>query len=385
MTGKDSIRFYISRLGFYSLFVLLKNICNQKLNQNNMTFNQAYNFQQNILNNSFDSQELLGVFERHAQFGLKADEFNGYWQSSQDAQIAFDYSEPTMDIVGTGGDGFNTINVSTLACLVCAKAGIKIAKHGNRSSSGKCGSADVLELMGYDLNQNQDQLKKSLDDNNFAFLMAANYNPAFGYVKQIRKQYGFPTYFNLLGPLLNPTKPKHIIIGVSKKISDFLPNCFGLLSKQLQVQGADTSWLIQSHEGMDEISLSSPTDVYQTFGHNDPDLHSNSSIGIIPKLKDKLDFRPPNRNYRQTVINPQKYGITGIVNEIIVDSPDQAKEFFEAIIQGKGQPKHVQAVALNAAAGIKLAGLTTNYQEAVNIALKIINSGELKNFFEKLK
>ncbi len=347
-----------------------------------MTFQQAYNFQKQILNNNFDTQELINTFQRHTKNGLQIDEFNGYWKASSESQIAFNYNYPTIDIVGTGGDGFDTINISTLASLVCAKAGIKVAKHGNRSSSGKCGSADILELMGYDIHQTQDKLKKSLDENNFAFLFAPVYNPSFGYVKAIRKNYGLPTYFNLLGPLLNPTQPNHIVLGVSKKISDFLPNCFWLLAKQLQIQNVDTSWLIQSEEGMDEISLSKQTNVYQTFGHNDIELHSNNNLGIIPKLNDKLDFLPP--NYRHTILDPKKYEIIGDIKDIQVESPEQAKEFFEQILEGKGQLKHVQAVALNAAGGIKLSGLTKTYKEALLISLDIINSGELKRFFEKI-
>ncbi|POW11616.1 hypothetical protein PSTT_05107, partial [Puccinia striiformis] len=167
---------------------------------------------------------------------------------------------PICDIVGTGGDGFNTFNVSTTAAIVAAGAGVKVCKHGNRASSSASGSADLLMAVGIPLDAlGPSQVSQLIQDPelDFAFLYSPKFYPIFARLSPIRKSLGFPTIFNLLGPLLNPARPDRLIIGVTK------PELGPIFCRVLQLCGSSKSWVVCSEEGLDEISTAGETSLWR--------------------------------------------------------------------------------------------------------------------------
>ena len=161
-----------------------------------------------------------------------------------------------IDLVGTGGDGHSTINVSTISSLIAASLGVKMAKHGNRSSSSKCGSADFLEALGYDLLKPEQDIINEYSSHNFAFLYAPSFHPAMKKLKSIRKELGFPTIFNIMGPLTNPSRPRKAVIGVAKY------EWGHVMAESLQKANYKKAMIVCGAESLDEISPCGKTHVW---------------------------------------------------------------------------------------------------------------------------
>ena len=194
-------------------------------------------------------------------------------------ELATPVEHPGMDvleIVGTGGDRANTFNISTTAALICATAGVKVAKHGNRAASSKCGTADCLEALGVNLDQDPDTCRRLLDEVGMCFLFAQKYHPAMRYVGAIRRELGFRTVFNILGPLTNPAKPAFFLLGV---YDEYLVEP---VAKVLTSLGVRRGLVVYGQDKMDEVSLSAPTTVCE--------------------IRDGY--------YRSIVIKPEDFGLT---------------------------------------------------------------------------
>lgn len=166
-----------------------------------------------------------------------------------------------LDTCGTGGDGASTANLSTLSGLLLAHLGVPVAKHGNRASTSTCGSADLLEALGYDLARAPSQLKQDLSDRNFAFLFAPAYHPLLGRLREIRRRLGIPTIFNLLGPLLNPARPAYQVLGVAR--DTLLEPMAGALAQGGLQRGFVIHGKNAQGDGMDEASIEGPTRVLE--------------------------------------------------------------------------------------------------------------------------
>ena len=166
-----------------------------------------------------------------------------------------------LDVVGTGGDGASTPNLSTLSSLLLGHLGVPVAKHGNRAATSTCGSADLMEALGYDLARSPSQLKRDLADHSFAFLFAPAYHPLLGRLREIRRRLGIPTIFNLLGPLLNPARPAHQVLGVNR--DTLLEPMAGALSQLGLQRGFVIHGKCAEGNGMDEASIEGPTRVLE--------------------------------------------------------------------------------------------------------------------------
>ncbi len=283
--------------------------------------------------------------------GETTEELTAAAQVMQKFAHSLDLGPDLIDIVGTGGDGKNTFNVSTACSFVVAAAGIPVAKHGNRSVSSRSGSADLLEEAGFILNLEDSSIQECIDQCNLAFLFAPHYHPAMQYARTARQQLGIRTLFNLLGPLVNPARVKKQVVGVFSK-TWLMP-----LATVLANLGSERALVVSSHDGLDEISLAAPTDV--------------------------VEYKEG--KYHQWIINPQDYGINHkTLDAVIVDSPAHSLQVIKQVLEGeKGAARDI--VLLNSAAAIYCAKKNLTFVDALEQAKTAIDSGRAKECFEQLR
>ena len=247
-----------------------------------------------------------------------------------------------IDTCGTGGDSLQTFNVSTLSAIVAAAAGAKVAKHGGRSVSSKCGSADVLEALGVNVNLNHKNLGDLVDAIGIGFMFAPNYHPAMKFVAPVRKELEVRTIFNLLGPLTNPASAKKQIIGVYSKE---LTLTFAKVLKEL---GSDHVLVVHGEDGMDEISITGNT--------------------YVAELK--------NNTITEYIINPEMFDLErGILESIVVKDSSQSKKIILDILKGKSSTGR-DIILLNAGAAIYISGLAEDIKHGVSIAKDMIEQGK---------
>ncbi|WP_258086410.1 anthranilate phosphoribosyltransferase [Xenorhabdus bovienii] len=245
------------------------------------------------------------------------------------------------DIVGTGGDGTNSINISTTSAFVAAACGLKVAKHGNRSTSSRSGSSDLLTAFGIALDASAEDSRSALDEIGVCFLFAPQYHSGFRHVVQVRQQLKVRTLFNVLGPLINPARPPRTLIGV------YSPELVVPIAHTLKVLGYQRAAVVHSG-GMDEVALHAPTLVAE-LNHGE----------IIQYQLTAKDFGLPNHP-----ISSLKGG-----------TPEENCDMLSLLLQGRGQKAHVDAVAANVALLMKIHG-QENLRENTQLALNTIYSGQ---------
>lgn len=248
-----------------------------------------------------------------------------------------------MEIVGTGGDGAHSFNISTTSAMVVAAAGVKVAKHGNRAASSLSGTADCLEALGVNINEDPALALKMLEETNFCFLFAQKYHSAMKYVGPIRKELGFRTVFNILGPLTNPAKPVYFLLGV---YDGYLVEP---LAKVLDSLGVKRALVVYGQEKLDEISACGPTTVCE--------------------LRDGY--------YRSSVIRPEDFGLlSGKAGDLVGGTPDENADITRDILAGKITGTKRNAVLMNAGAALFTAGKTDTIGDGVRLAAETIDSGK---------
>ena len=247
-----------------------------------------------------------------------------------------------LEIVGTGGDGAHSFNISTTAAMVIAAAGIKVAKHGNRAASSLSGTADCQEALGVNIQQDVEKAQELLKDVGICFLFAQKYHSAMKYVGPIRKELGFRTVFNILGPLTNPANPDMFLLGV---YDEYLVEP---VAKVLDKLGVKRAFVVYGQGKMDEISASAPT--------------------TLCELK--------NGYYRTSVIKPEDFGLVrGTKDELVGGTPAENALITRKILSGDIQGTKRNAVLLNAGASIYLGGKADSIEEGVKKAAELIDSG----------
>jgi anthranilate phosphoribosyltransferase len=192
--------------------------------------------------------------------GERPSELVGFAQTMRDNAVKISLRGTVFDTCGTGGDRAGTFNISTAAAIVLAACGAKIAKHGNRAASSQCGSADVLEAMGVNIQASPEVVERCLDEVGIAFLFAPTFHPATKHAAQVRKDLGVRTAFNLLGPLTNPARPSRQIVGVPR------PELTELLARSLALLGSERAWVVHGADGLDELSTTGYTKVSECRG-----------------------------------------------------------------------------------------------------------------------
>jgi anthranilate phosphoribosyltransferase len=260
------------------------------------------------------------------------------------------HRSPLVDIVGTGGDQSNTFNISTTAAFVVAAAGATVAKHGNRSVSSRCGSADVLEKAGVNLTLAPEEVKKIIDAIGIGFLFAPTYHSATKHAVIPRKELGIRTFFNLLGPLTNPAGADHVVIGV------FDTKWLLLTAEVLSQSNCKRALVIHSKDGLDEISCADSTDVVEL---ND---------GIITRYS----------------ISPEDFNLERCpLDQLRVETVEQSLAILQAVLRNEPHPAR-NIVILNAGAAIYVAGLATSIHDGVIIADEMLSQKKAWEKFQQL-
>ncbi|HPK32673.1 MAG TPA: anthranilate phosphoribosyltransferase [Ottowia sp.] len=255
-----------------------------------------------------------------------------------------------VDVVGTGGDGSHTFNISTCSMFVAAAAGAKVAKHGGRSVSSKSGSADVLEALGLPLNLKPEQIARCVAETGVGFMFAPNHHPAMKNVAPIRKEMGVKTIFNILGPLTNPAGAPNILMGV------FHPDLVGIQVRALQRLGAEHAVVVYGRDGMDEVSLGAAT--------------------LVGELK--------NGEITEYEIHPEDFGLQMMSNRSIrVETPEQSLAMLRGVLAGdEGPAKDI--VVLNAGATLYAAGVAPDLPDGLARARQAIESGSAQAKLEQV-
>jgi len=305
-----------------------------------------------IMNNECNDAEIISFLMTLKTKGETVEEITGaaevLREMSQKLKLN---SQELVDTCGTGGDGQNTFNISTASAIVAAAAGVKIAKHGNKSISSKSGSSDLLEFSGINIDLDEEQAQKCFDDNGITFMFAPKYHKAMKNVANVRKSIKTRTIFNVLGPLSNPANAKYQILGVyDKKL--ILP-----IAKVIKGLGIKRAMVVHSEEGLDEISCEKDTYIAEV---NENEIS-------------------------EYTINPKEFGLEILSLESLkVDSVEESYKIFMNMLENKDETA-VNIVSLNAGAAIYISGIKENLKEGIEFAKELIISGKALKKFEDLK
>jgi anthranilate phosphoribosyltransferase len=255
-----------------------------------------------------------------------------------------------VDIVGTGGDGAHTFNISTCAMFVAAAAGAKVSKHGGRSVSSKSGSADALEALGVHINLKPEQIAQCIAEIGIGFMFAPNHHPAMKNVAPVRKELGVRTIFNILGPLTNPAGAPNILMGV------FHPDLVGIQVRALQRLGAEHALVVYGRDGMDEVSLGAAT--------------------LVGELK--------NGEITEYEIHPEDFGLQMASNRALkVETPEQSRDLLLGVLAGDAGPAR-EIVCLNAGVALYAANVVPTMAEGIAQARAAIDTGAAKAKLDQL-
>ena len=319
-------------------------------NKQNLSFEESKAAFEILMEGNANEQEIYDFLTFLSAKGESSDEIAGgvYVLRNKSKRVNV---EDCIDTCGTGGDGMNTLNVSTASALLLSSMGVKVAKHGNKAVSSKCGSGDVLEALKININLEPNEIENQINKNNFGFMFAPNYHSAMRFVGPTRKKIGKRTIFNMIGPLSSPALVNKQVVGVfDKKLLKTFANAL----KNLDIKSA---WIVNSEDGLDEISPYAKTNVIQLKN----EVISEITIDPI-----------------QLNINAEKFD-----NLIGNDAQFNASKMIDIF---KGEDNDFsKAVCLNAAAGLVVNETYQNFNEAFNKARKYILSGQTFKHLEKIQ
>jgi len=255
-----------------------------------------------------------------------------------------------VDIVGTGGDGAHTFNISTCAMFVAAAAGARVSKHGGRSVSSKSGSADVMESLGININLKPEAIARCIDEVGVGFMFAPNHHPAMKNVAPVRRELGVKTIFNILGPLTNPAGAPNILMGV------FHPDLVGIQVRALERLGAEHALVVYGQDGMDEVSLGAAT--------------------LVGELKNGV--------VTEYAIHPEDFGLAMVSNRAIkVETPEQSRAMLLSVLDNQAGPAK-EVVVFNAGVALYAANVVDSIQAGIGKAREALESGAAKAKLEAL-
>ena len=325
------------------------------VNKQDLTYDEAYTVMNEIMSGETTPTQnaaFLAALSTKSARAETTSEIAGCAAAMRDHAVRVESDYDLFEIVGTGGDNAGSFNISTTSALVAAAGGMKVAKHGNRAASSKCGTADCLEALGVNIDQSPDKCRELLDKVGMCFFFAQKYHTSMKYVGAIRKELGFRTVFNILGPLTNPGSPKMQLLGV---YDEYLVEP---LAQVLIDLGVKRGMVVYGKDKLDEISMSAPTKVCE--------------------FKDGW--------FRSYTISPEDFGLTRCEkNDLVGGTPAENAAITRAILGGERGPKR-DAVLMNAGASLCIGGKADNMAEGIKLAGEIIDSGKaletLENFIK---
>jgi anthranilate phosphoribosyltransferase len=302
-----------------------------------------------MLNETMSPVQTAAALTALSVKGETADEIRGFITAMQSRMQTIPHGRMVIDTCGTGGDGKRTFNISTATAILTAACGVKVAKHGNKSASSKCGSADVLEALGVNIYLKPDDAAAVLDQCGLVFLFAPLYHPSLKPLALVRKELGFRTVFNVLGPFLNPARVRRQLIGVpNKKIAK-------LLAEVATGLNYDHLMLVSSEEEMDEIGLNAPTKVYEVIG----------------------------KTVRDFTIHPENLGIPPApLRELAGGEAEENARIIRTVLAGEGGARR-DIVVLNTAYALLVANQVQTAVQGVELARRVLDTGEAAVFLER--
>ena len=320
-------------------------------NGKNLSFDESKTLFNELMEGKYNDSAIIEILESLSKKGETKDELAGGIFVLREKATKVDADQNTVDTCGTGGDGQNSLNISTAAAIVLASLGVKVAKHGNKAVSSNCGSADVLEALKININLKPNEAEESIKKFNFAFMFAPNYHSAMKYVGPARKKMGKKTIFNLIGPLSSPAQIKRQVVGVFHK------KWMKPFAEALKDNGVIHAYIVHSDDGMDEISPFAKTSVVE--------------------LKDK--------KIKEFIIDPKTLGINCKDKESLKGkNAEYNSEKIIEIFKGK-KNEFSQSVALNVAAGLIVSGKESDYKIAFEKASNHLNSGNVLKHLAKIQ
>lgn len=326
---------------------------NRLIQRKNLTTSEASTVMNEIMDGLYTHSQIAAILIALRMKGETVNEITGMASSMlAHAERIKPNRENIIDTCGTGGDLSNTFNISTLAAIVASAAGATVAKHGNRSVSSRCGSADILEALGVNIMLTPDQVKRCIEEIGIGFLFAPNFHSAMKHAIVPRKELGIRTIFNMLGPLTNPSGASRQLIGV---FDEKLTKVFAQVLRNLGIQRA---MIVHADDGMDEITISGPTNISEII-----------EGGRVISYK----------------ISPEDFQIeTGSKADLVSTGLNDNVLITKLILEGKDIGAKRDAVILNAGAAIYLADITKTLKEGILVAEQTIESGAAKQKFEEL-
>ena len=332
---------------------MIKEAIQKIVRKGDLSYTEAYTVMNEIMNGETTATQNAAFLAALSTKSTKAetiDEISGCAAAMREHAIPVPHpGMEVLEIVGTGGDKSNSFNISTTAAFVVAAGGVKVAKHGNRAASSKCGTADVQEALGANISQDPEKALDMLKKVGMCFLFAQKYHAAMKYVGPIRRELGFRTVFNILGPLTNPANPDFFLLGV------YDAYLVEPVAKVLDKLGVKKAVVVHGMDCLDEVSPSAPT--------------------LVCELK--------NGYYRTTEIKPEDFCLTrGRKEELVGGTPEENAEITKGILSGKIQGTKRNAVLLNAGLAFYAAGAADTMAEGVKKAADLIDSGAAEKTME---
>ena len=313
------------------------------VNKEDLSFDEAYTVMNEIMNGETTPTQNAAFLAALSTKSAKAEttgEIAGCAKAMREHATPVDTDFDLFEIVGTGGDNAGSFNISTTSAIVAAAGGMKVSKHGNRAASSKCGTADCLEALGVNIDEDPDKCRELLEKVGICFFFAQKYHNSMKYVGAIRKELGFRTVFNILGPLTNPAHPKRQLLGV---YDEYL---IEPLAKVLMELGVKRGMVVYGMDKLDEISLSAPTKVCEI---KDGSLHTYE-------------------------IKPEDFGLTRCKKEDLAGGdPKENAAITLSVLEGEKGAKR-DAVLLNAGAALYIGEKAKSIQEGINLAARLIDS-----------
>ncbi len=332
----------------FGIWNFMKNILDNLYTGNNLTKEEARSILARIGQGEFSESEIASFLTVFRMRKIKAEELAGFRQALLDLCVPIDFSEyNTTDIVGTGGDGKNTFNISTLSCFVLAGAGYKVAKHGNYGLSSVSGASNMFEYFGYQFSNNEEKLRREIEKTGICFLHAPLFHPAMKHVGPVRKALKVRTLFNMMGPIINPSFPKNQLVGVSDlEIMDLYHHVF--------TESKQNYLIVHSLDGYDEISLTG--DARFVSGQTEDNL-SSADFGFRTVAPEELSGG---------------------------NSVDDAAKIFKNVLEGNATPAQRNVVIANTALAIQCISPDKSLTDCVEEAGESLKAGKALRVFKRL-